>query len=61
MTVVDDGIGDTGAGTGRKGLGLEIVQTLITHDLKGQFEMTSSGQGTRAVVRFPAAADRVTP
>jgi len=56
MMVVDDGVGDAGPRSGRKGLGLEIVQTLVTDDLKGRFEMVSSGDGTRAVVRFPAAA-----
>jgi two-component system, sensor histidine kinase PdtaS len=55
MVVADDGVGDSGERADRKGLGLEIVQTLVTQDLKGRFEMVFSGNGTRAVVRFPAA------
>jgi len=52
--VVDDGVGSAGTRSERKGLGIELVQTLVSHDLKGQFELTSAPEGTRAVVRFPA-------
>ncbi len=57
LTVVDNGVGQGEARPRRKGLGLEIVQTLVAHDLKGRFEMASSGDGTRATVRFPATVD----
>ncbi|MFH0900977.1 MAG: GAF domain-containing protein [Pseudomonadota bacterium] len=41
-----------------KGLGLEIVETLVTHDLKGHFSLCFSSAGTRAVVRFPPITDQ---
>jgi two-component system, sensor histidine kinase PdtaS len=34
-------------------LGLRIVQSLATNDLKGQFELKNSGEGTSAIVEFP--------
>lgn len=34
-------------------LGLRIVQTLATDDLKGRFELKNSGSGTTATVTFP--------
>jgi hypothetical protein len=34
-------------------LGLRIVQTLATDDLKGRFELRDSGGGTSAIVVFP--------
>jgi signal transduction protein with GAF and PtsI domain len=62
VLVIDDGIGRVTARPGRKGLGLEIVETLVTHDLKGQFELSLGEDGTRAVIRFPAMAeDGATP
>ncbi len=54
--VIDDGVGTAGTRSERKGLGIELVQTLVSHDLKGQFELTSTEAGTQAVVRFPATA-----
>jgi len=52
--VLDDGVGAAGTRSERKGLGIELVQTLVSHDLKGQFELSSTETGTRAVVRFPS-------
>ena len=37
-------------------LGLRIVQSLATDDLKGKFDLRSSGEGTLAVVEFPKQA-----
>ncbi len=34
-------------------LGLRIVQSLATNDLKGQFELKNSGNGTSATLKFP--------
>ncbi len=56
LMVVDDGRGAEPEPSGTGGLGLEIVRTLVTHDLGGRFEMTFADTGSRAVVRFPAAA-----
>jgi len=53
VLVLDNGIGTAGTRSERKGLGIELVQTLVSHDLKGQFELSSNEAGTRAVVRFP--------
>ena len=55
VEVVDDGGGlpsdfDLGQNVS---LGLRIVQTLATDDLKGMFELKNSGGGTSAVVTFP--------
>lgn len=35
------------------GLGLQIVQTLVSKDLHGAFTMESTGNGTRSVIVFP--------
>jgi two-component sensor histidine kinase len=35
-------------------LGLQIVEALVSQDLKGRFELSPSPQGTRAVIRFPS-------
>ena len=58
IEVVDDGGGlpvnfDLGHDVS---LGLRIVQTLATDDLKGRFELKSSGAGTAAAVVFPKTA-----
>jgi two-component sensor histidine kinase len=62
ITVADDGVGfaaNDGAtprlarGTS---LGLEIVQTLVTEDLKGRFTFESSAGGTQAVIQLPRPA-----
>jgi two-component system, sensor histidine kinase PdtaS len=54
IEVADDGIGERAPRPERKGLGHEIVETLIQHDLKGHFEIHASAAGTRALLRFPA-------
>jgi two-component sensor histidine kinase len=54
ITIQDDGIG-LPADFDREraeSLGLQIVQTLVEHDLRGQFEL-KGGEGVRAVVSFP--------
>ncbi len=58
IQVVDDGGGlpvnfDLGHDIS---LGLRIVQTLATDDLKGRFELKDSGGGTAAIVVFPKTA-----
>jgi two-component sensor histidine kinase len=56
LEVEDDGLGTAAARPTRKGLGMEIVQTLVAHDLKGRFESQASEQGTKASIRFPPLA-----
>jgi two-component sensor histidine kinase len=54
ITIQDDGVG-LPADFDREqaeSLGLQIVQTLVEHDLRGQFEL-KGGDGVRAVVSFP--------
>jgi signal transduction protein with GAF and PtsI domain len=54
VEVTDDGIGfpaDFGAAPARS-LGLQIVETLVEGDLKGEF-MLSNERGTRALIRIP--------
>ncbi len=54
ITIQDDGVG-LPADFDREqaeNLGLQIVQTLVKHDLRGQFEL-EGGDGVRAVVSFP--------
>jgi two-component sensor histidine kinase len=51
VCVTDDGVGlSDQAGPS---LGLEIVQTLVTEDLKGSFELAAGEQGTQALIRVP--------
>lgn len=38
------------------GLGMRIIQRLVTSDLRGTFAISSSGEGTTALIRFPIAA-----
>lgn len=54
IRVVDDGIG-LPANSAGKSLGLEIVETLATEDLCGQFsiEANPDGRGTTATLRIP--------
>ena len=56
VVVEDDGVGAAPPLRSSRGIGLELVQTLVHDDLKGRFESTASPAGTRAVVRFPGAA-----
>jgi two-component sensor histidine kinase len=54
IEVTDDGVGfpaDFGAAPARS-LGLQIVETLVEEDLKGEFVL-SNGRGTRALIRIP--------
>ena len=57
VLVTDDGVGNAAAepteGPVRKGLGLDIIKTLV-RDLKGHFEVHFSEKGSQALVRFPA-------
>jgi two-component sensor histidine kinase len=56
IEIADDGGGlPAGFDLARSGLGLQIVQTLVREDLKGQFELRN-GRGLRAVVSFPRSA-----
>jgi len=57
VTVEDDGVGNARLPSTSKGLGLQIVEALVNEDLKGWFELNSSPQGTRAVIRFPGPAE----
>ena len=53
IIVQDNGIGsDKSPGAG-KGLGLQIINTLVNDDLKGKFELDLSPEGTQAFIRFP--------
>lgn len=54
IQVVDDGIG-LQANSAGKSLGLEIVQALVTEDLRGQFHIAANpdGLGTSAFLRIP--------
>jgi two-component sensor histidine kinase len=56
VIVEDDGVGSTRTEVPTKGLGLQIVETLVSDDLKGRFELNASPTGTRAVIRFPSPA-----
>ena len=40
--------------TSSKGLGLQIIETLVKDDLKGYFELETSPAGTRATIQFPS-------
>jgi two-component sensor histidine kinase/putative methionine-R-sulfoxide reductase with GAF domain len=55
VQVCDDGIGLPADFSVRSSLGLQIVQALITEDLRGAFELTPSreGSGTLATIRIP--------
>ena len=56
IIVQDNGIGrDKSPGAG-KGLGLQIINTLVNDDLKGKFELNLSPEGTQAIIRFPRIA-----
>jgi two-component sensor histidine kinase len=52
VNVTDDGVG-LDAEAASSSLGLEIVRTLVTEDLKGSFSLTPGERGTRAVIRLP--------
>ena len=52
VIVEDDGVGNFRTEAVSKGLGLQIVETLVNDDLKGHFELLPSTTGTKAVIRF---------
>jgi two-component sensor histidine kinase len=52
VIVEDDGIGNLQPAATSKGLGLQIVETLVHDDLKGHFELITSSIGTKAVIQF---------
>jgi two-component sensor histidine kinase/putative methionine-R-sulfoxide reductase with GAF domain len=56
VTVEDDGVGSAQGQTSSKGLGLQIVETLVGDDLKGRYESAAQPTGMRAVIRFPSGA-----
>jgi two-component sensor histidine kinase len=56
VTVEDDGVGNTRTQATTKGLGLQIVEALVSDDLKGNFELIASLTGTQAIIRFPSLA-----
>lgn len=54
ICVQDDGVGLPVDFDRTKSLGLQIVETLVVEDLRGDFAITSrAGQGTTATVRIP--------
>lgn len=55
VSVIDDGVGlvETEADAEPSSLGLEIVRTLVSEDLKGSFSLTPGKRGTQAVIRLP--------
>lgn len=55
VTVDDDGSGLPADFSARDSLGLQIVEALVTEDLRGEFELKSvpGGRGTRAALRIP--------
>ncbi len=54
ITIQDDGVGLPADFDHEQAesLGLQIVQTLVEHDLRGQFEL-KGGDGVRAILSFP--------
>jgi two-component sensor histidine kinase len=56
VIVEDDGVGNLHTLAASKGLGLQIVETLVSDDLKGRFEVVASPTGTKAVIQFPGIA-----
>ncbi len=53
LEVCDDGVGSNARRSERKGLGMEIVETLVHNDLEGEFTTTASANGTCVRVLFP--------
>jgi two-component sensor histidine kinase len=56
VIVEDNGVGNLRTGVASKGLGLQIVETLVSDDLKGQLEISASRSGTKAIICFPNIA-----
>ena len=57
VIVDDDGVGNLRTQGASRGLGLQIVETLVNDDLKGRFEFITSPAGTKAIIRFPSLAN----
>ncbi len=53
IDITDDGVGMAGDWRDRAGLGLQIVESLVTSELAGTFELAPEPYGSRAVVEFP--------
>jgi two-component sensor histidine kinase len=51
VRVQDNGVGYSPSS--KTSLGLDIVDTIIKHDLSGKFQIKATEQGTEAVVKFP--------
>ena len=43
--------------SGSRGLGMRIIERLVTSDLRGTFTIGPSAHGSQAVLRFPLAED----
>jgi signal transduction protein with GAF and PtsI domain len=56
VIVEDDGVGTARPPASSRGIGLQLVETLVREDLKGRFDSVASPAGTRAVIRFPSVA-----
>ena len=56
VEVVDDGVGL--AADAPASLGLEIVETLVREDLRGELEFRTTSQGTHVLVRVPHVSER---
>lgn len=53
VVVEDNGVGDARRQSKTKGIGLQIVETLVREDLKGRFDLIASSEGTRVTIRVP--------
>lgn len=53
IDITDDGVGVAGDWRDQAGLGLQIVESLVTSELAGSFELAPEPYGSRAVVEFP--------
>ena len=53
VVVTDNGVGLTSDKGERTSLGLEIVRTLVTEDLKGTFTFDPGDGGTQATIHLP--------
>jgi len=53
IVVEDNGVGNARRQSKTKGIGLQIVETLVREDLKGRFDLVASEQGTRVTIQVP--------
>jgi two-component sensor histidine kinase len=56
VVVEDNGVGDARRQSKTKGIGLQIVETLVREDLKGRFDRVASSEGTHVTIRVPISA-----